>query len=111
MAVPAANDDAIRSWASDWADSFDQGWDEEKLSKWIGKTVRLYAPPSEEGGDPRGAEVHVVGFSVDTLFPPPDEEDGAMVQLPKVHRFSFLTAEGVQVALYAKVEVSELEVE
>lgn len=80
-------------WASDWADAFDQDWDEEKLAAWVGKRVEAHTPDSS-----KGFVATIVGFSRDCI---PTEEGR------KVFRNSFLTDEGLQVALYTSMVVEE----
>ena len=33
--------DAIKRWMSDWADQFDQSWDDEKLQAFVGQRVEV----------------------------------------------------------------------
>lgn len=109
MAIEPLTDEAVRSWASDWADEFDQGWDEERLRSHVGKTLRLEAPgKGDDEGGRRGtfsARVKVIGYSIDTIIFRTDEDS----EEQQVHRFSFLTSEGVQVALFSMTTISEEE--
>lgn len=111
MNIP--NREKIVQWASDWADAYEQDWTEEKLREWMGKVVLIQSPPrteEEEDEQPEGhkATVHVVGFSVDTLVVPTveGEDDEA---IPDVHRFSFLTSDGLQIPLFAKSSLTHVE--
>lgn len=86
--------DAIKQWMSDWADQFDQSWDDDKLAAFCGMTVDLQRPANEEAG--REAKVftfQVVGWSRDRL------QDGTGEI--SVSKWSLLTDGGNQIALYA----------
>lgn len=108
MAIEPLTDEAVKAWASDWANEFDQGWDEERLRTYVGKTIVLEAPGKAEPDNKgvRGkftAKVKVIGYSVDTLVI--RTEEGADPE--ETHRFSFLTSEGVQVALFTATTIQE----
>lgn len=91
--------DAVRAWADDWADQFDQTFDEGKLSALVGKRVQMQRPKREdEEEDPRAFVGVVVGYSIDTL----------VTEESKVHRFSVLTSEGQQIALVPSMIIEEL---
>lgn len=83
----------VQKWASDWADKFDQDWTEENLSAWVGKTVSAITPDGAHG-----FKAHIIGFGKLTL----------VVEDRQVHQFSFLTDEGLQVALFTKMQVEEV---
>lgn len=107
MSVVEPKPDKIRAWASDWADVYEQNHDVDNLREYVGQTVLLEAPPRDEDDEAHKATVHVIGFSVDTIVVPDDEDSGG--SLPDVHRYSFLTSEGVQVPLFAKGTVTKVE--
>lgn len=88
--------EVVAGWASDWADEFDQSWTPEILRQWVGKTVSAYKE-TEDG--PKGFTKTVVGYSQDVLF----------VADRQVVRSSFITADGVQVALFTDMRVEEHE--
>ena len=84
--------EAVRRWMSDWADQFDQSWDDEKLQAFVGQRVDLQRPADE--GAEREAKTftfQVVGWSRDRL----QDEDGNHVS-----KWSLLTDEGNQIALF-----------
>lgn len=86
-------DDPIRKWMSDWADMFDQSWDDEKLQAFVGKTVDLQRPELDEDRPAKTFTFTVVGWSRDRL----QDIDGSTV----VNKWSLLTNDGNQIALYA----------
>lgn len=98
------NDEAIRAWAEDWVEKFDQTFNEERLRSLIGKKVKLQRPhvPAEEGEEetdpPRPIIGSVIGYSVDTI----------VTEQSDVHRFSVITAEGAQIALVTSIDIEEL---
>lgn len=94
MSQSASTPDVVREWAGDWSDTFDQDWDEAKLASWVGKKVVARGGTDE---DPRGFTGVIVGYSRDTLY----------VDDRQVFRNSFITSEGLQVALFAKMQVEE----
>lgn len=83
--------EAIKKWASDWADSYDQGWDVDRLSKLVGSTVTVFYPKAED----ESIRINVIGYSRDVL----------VVEGREAYRSCFLTDEGLQVAIKAGVEV------
>lgn len=97
------NSEAIRDWASDWADKYDQSWTTESLSSYIGKVVDAKTDPDDTGAV-NGFVARVVGYSADVLSyqPDPESEERAVV-----YRYSFLSDEGLQLALLAGMVVSE----
>lgn len=96
---------AVREWASDWADKFDQDWGDDKLAALVGKNVSGRVDTSE---GPKGFEnVLVVGHSIDTIIY--EIEDGG--EEMTAHRFSLLTSEGKQLPIFAGMEIVEVAVE
>lgn len=94
--------EAVLQWASDWADEFDQGYDEEKLRAMVGNKIRVTHPVDEEDSeDARVVEVDIVGFCIDTIVT--DEAD--------VHRFSVISSTGLQVMLKAGLSLEHLKEE
>jgi ribosome maturation factor RimP len=89
--------EAIEVWAGDWADQFDQGWTDESLAEWVGKRVKVRTPDGVEPA--RGVEATIVGFSKDTII----------LNGNSVFRFSFITDQGAQVALFDQMQVEETE--
>lgn len=102
MTTSAPTPEVVREWASEWSDTFAQDWDEEKLSGWVGKHVRASAIVNEE---PKGFEGWIIGYTIDTLMI--DDEDFH----EKVHRYSLVTADGLQCMIFAGMEVKEVEAE
>lgn len=98
--------EAIRTWAAEWADAFDQSWTAEKLEELGGKRIKgEKAATADEG--PKGFVGLVVGYSVDTLnFIP---EEGAEAEV--VRRFSLILDNGTQVALLSEMTVEEVDEE
>lgn len=94
--------EAVRLWAEEWVEKFDQTFTEERLRALIGKKVKLQRPVPEEADEdaepPRPVIGTVVGFSVDTIVT--EESD--------VHRFSVITSEGAQIALVTSIDIEEL---
>lgn len=94
-------DEKVREWALDWADKFDQQWDESGLNALVGKSVSGRA---ETDDGPRGfSNARVVGFSIDKVCFRPDEESA----WESASRFSLLTDDGKQLAILSGMEISE----
>lgn len=91
---PGDNVELVLEWAADWADTFDQSWDEAALAGFVGKTV--VATDADPEGT-RGFTKTIVGYSRDVL----------LVGDREVFRSSFITAEGTQVALFTDMRVEE----
>lgn len=88
----------IRKWMSDWADQFDQSWDDDKLSAFVGKKVNLDRPADEGSGrDAKTFTFQVVGWSRDRL----QDEEGN-----NVNKWSLLTDDGNQIALFPGTTVT-----
>lgn len=96
--------EAVRVWAEEWVEKFDQTFSEERLRALIGKKVKLQRPSpdptehDEEVEAPRPIIGVVVGYSVDTIVT--EESD--------VHRYSVITSEGAQIALVTSIDIEEL---
>lgn len=91
---------AVREWASDWADKFDQDWDETRLHALVGKVVSARVE-TEDG--PKGfSDVLVVGHSIDTIVY--EIEDGGPEMT--AHRFSLLSNDGKQLPIFAGMEIT-----
>lgn len=99
MTTSAPTPEVIREWASEWSDTFAQDWDEEKLSEWVGKHIVASAVVNEEQ---KGFEGWVIGYTIDTIL----IQDGDFHE--KVHRFSLVTAEGLQCMIFAGMKVEEV---
>ncbi len=84
----------VRQWMSDWADRFDQSWDEDKLGAFIGENVVINRPELEDvDGEPveaRSFNFTVVGWSRDHLR----DSDGNAV-----NRWSIVNSEAQQIPL------------
>jgi hypothetical protein len=96
--------EVVRTWAAEWADRFDQDWSVEKLESFGGKKVKAEKPATEDEG-PRGFEGTVVGYSIDKLVYPL-EDDGT--ETTSVYRYSFILATGAQVAILSEMVVEEV---
>lgn len=97
--------DATREWASDWADKFDQEWNQARLDPFVGKHVSASVTTSD---GPKGFEnLLIVGYSEDRVFY--RAEEGAELQFAK--RCSFLTEDGKQLPIFAGMDVVEVAVE
>lgn len=93
------NLEAVRQWADDWADQFDQDYDEEKMRALVGKKLKMQRPKKEdEEDDPRPFQGVVVGYSIDTLI----------TEQSDVHRYSVISSEGHQIALVPSMTIEEL---
>lgn len=101
-------DEQVRLWASDWADIYDQGMTTEKLSEWVGKTIRTHAVVNEEE---KGFHGKVIGYSVDTLLLPDTDEDSEHDWHPAVNRYSFIIDQGLQCSIFAGMTIEEVEEE
>lgn len=99
-------DDALRRWASDWADAYDQGHTGAELEKLVGKKVVLAKPATEEDG-PKGATGIVVGITFDTLFFSEDED--ADTEPLKVLRWGLVFSHGAAVHLFSGMTITEVE--
>lgn len=94
-------DEKVREWALDWADKYDQTWDEPRLVALLGKSVSARA---ETDDGPRGfTNAQVVGYSIDKVCFRPDEES----DWEHAVRSSILTADGKQLAVLSGMEISE----
>lgn len=96
------NDDALRTWASEWADKFAQDYDEEKLKGLVGENVQGIKQAESEEEGPKGFAAKIVGYSIDTLYFTPEGQDEPLT----VNRFSLITSEGMQVAILSGMEVT-----
>ena len=98
--------EGIRSWAADWADKYDQDWSDEKLREHVGKQVDAVKPAVDEEEGPKGFRATIAGFSVDTILFSADSETD---ELESVCRYSFITTEGLQVAILSGMSVTIVE--
>lgn len=96
---------AVRAWAQEWADQYNQTWTDELMTPYVGKTVQGVG--MDVDGNPRGFTGKVVGYSRDSIFFPLDEHDS----LTAAYRSSFLLATGVQVPIFADMTFTEVEAE
>lgn len=95
--------EAVRAWASEWADEFDQNWDQEGVHKYVGKTIT--AIREREGEEPRGfRSKKVVGFSHIVLCVNP--EDGSEEE-EQVHRWGFVLDDGTMVSILSEMKITE----
>ena len=102
--TPCANFDVMREWASQWADTFDQDWNVEKLASFVGKKIRGERPPRSEDEGPKGFVGGVVGYSIDTiLYPVEGAED-----YETVYRHSFILDTGSQVGIFTGMTIEEI---
>lgn len=93
--------DAVREWASDWADKFSQDYDDESLIPYVGKKISARVE-TEEG--PKGFNgATVVGYSLDRIYYTIEGEQGTHVAV----RASFLSDDGKQLAIFAGMEITE----
>lgn len=88
---------STEEWASDWANTFAQDWDSQRLESYVGKTIKATTPDGS-----RGFSATVVGYSTDTIV---------LGEGRKAYRHSFLTTEGLQVSIYSEMQVEELPAE
>ena len=88
-------EDSLRGWASDWADSYAQDWDEDRLKSYLGKMINL----SRAGSEEVKFQHEVVGYDISTLCIGEEEP---------VHRYAFLTSQGVQIPIVAGVLIEEV---
>jgi hypothetical protein len=100
------NEEAVRDWASEWADRYDQTQDEEKIKAWVGKTVKVTREPDHtEDSDKIGEFLfNIVGYGIRALSFQPDEESP---ERQYVHEYSLLTDTGLQVPINATMTVEE----
>lgn len=95
----ATTPEAIREWASEWSDIYDQSLSVEKLSEWVGKKV---SAKGVSRGEPKGFTGLVVGHSIDTLVLHEEETD------VEVHRYSLIIDQGLQCSIFAGMEITEV---
>jgi hypothetical protein len=100
---PSLRSEAVRTWAGDWADQYDQTFDAEALEKWVGKNVRIRAVVKDE---PKGHDGYIVGFSIAQVFTDPDDEDGGV---ECVRMCSLITFNGLAVPLFAGATIEEFD--
>lgn len=98
----------VREWASEWADVYAQDYDEQKLSDLVGKHVKGTA---EVAGEAKGFVGWIVGFSIDTLIVPEDEDEQDDDWHPQVKRYSLITADGLACPIFAGMVIEEAEEE
>lgn len=95
---------AVRAWASEWADVYDQKITEEEIVALVGKTVDAHAEDSE--GKPKGfKEKVIIGFSTDKVFFKNEDDDDAETLFAL--RRSLVTADGMQFAILSGMTISE----
>lgn len=105
---PKPEEQAVREWASDWADKFEQDWDEERCIALLGKRVDALRPAVDEMDGPKGFRARIVGYTIDTLtcLAEDDAEERDLVK-----RYSLITAEGAQTPILAGMTITEIEEE
>jgi len=84
------SDTDLMAWASEWADKYDQGWDEPSLEKLTGQTVSVTHPDKRHG-----YEIKVVGYGAITI----------QVGESPVKQYCLVSDEGRMYPIMAGVEI------
>lgn len=100
--MPKDENEALATWAAEWADKFDQDYNETNLRALVGENVQGLKPAETEEEGPKGFKGKVVGFSIDTLCFTPEGQEEPLT----AHRYSLILAQGMQVALLSGMEVT-----
>lgn len=90
--------EAVKGWASDWADAYAQDWPVERMTELLWKHVETHA---EVNGEPKGVTGYVIGYSRDVIVFTPEE--GAVRE--EVYRSSLILDIGKSIPIFAGAEV------
>lgn len=89
----------VRSWAQDWAEEFDQSWDEGMLETYVGH--RVVGALEREGVPPRRFVRNIIGYTKMVVWVLGEEgEDESTVE-----RWGLIDDEGNMLSIYADMEL------